>query len=317
MQETPFSSAADPPAGTGTGRITHDEPFQTSENRPLLSLPTARQASAVGQATAFSTPPPADGAGIRLDLPGRAVPALGQQGRACGALRRTQPIAVHAVVPEHATAASSLIVAPAGTGGLACVQALPFQRSATGTKSLPESRCCRPPRTTARCGTARLTGRASSGCGTVRTVQRDPFQVSANWPKPCACNRDCDRQAGRGRRARHGAKGLVGRPGRLRRRLHLPRRRLAAAAFPATGLAPATGPEANTPASPATAASAPTAATSVSRPDTVRLIFIIHPRMMSGCYLTTNWIIHVNANSRISRRSSGRVAPLYKDRRQL
>ena len=48
------------------------------------------------------------------------------------------PIAVHAVVPEHATAVSALIVAPAGTGGVACLQARPFQRSATGTKSLPE-----------------------------------------------------------------------------------------------------------------------------------------------------------------------------------
>ena len=64
-QEMPFSPANDPQAGTGTGRTTHDEPFQTSENRPLLSLPTARQASAAGQATAASSLPPAAGTGTR------------------------------------------------------------------------------------------------------------------------------------------------------------------------------------------------------------------------------------------------------------
>ena len=86
VQEMPFSPANDPPAGTGTGRITHDEPFQTSENRPLLSLPTARQACAAGQATAFSTPPPAaarEPAGSSTPSRSSARPA----GRGAGALR--------------------------------------------------------------------------------------------------------------------------------------------------------------------------------------------------------------------------------------
>jgi hypothetical protein len=52
-QETSLSPANDPPAGTGIGLTTHDEPFQTSENRPLLSLPTARHASAAGHARAW------------------------------------------------------------------------------------------------------------------------------------------------------------------------------------------------------------------------------------------------------------------------
>jgi hypothetical protein len=55
---------------------------------------------------------------------------------------------------------------------------------------------------------------------------------------------------------------------------------LAAAAFLAPGLALATGPVAGVPASPAITASALAAATSGSRPDTVRLILIVHPRAM-------------------------------------
>ena len=131
VQEMPFSPANDPPAGTGTGRITHDVPFQTSENRPFLSLPTARQASAAGQATAASTPWPADGAGtgwiFQAEPFQRSASRLGVPPPFSDS-----PIAVHAAVPEHATAVKALVVAPAGTGGLACVQALPFQRSTTG-----------------------------------------------------------------------------------------------------------------------------------------------------------------------------------------
>jgi hypothetical protein len=67
----------------------------------------------------------------------------------------------------------------------------------------------------------------------------------------------------------------------------------AAAAFPAAGLALAAGPAASAPASTAAAASPAAAAICVSRPDAVRLLFIIHPRMVSGCYLKAIWIIHV------------------------
>ena len=131
VQEMPFSAAKDPPAGTWTGRVTHDEPFQTSENRPVPSLPTARQAPAVGQATADSRPPPPAGMGTGWMLHAepfqRSASSLGVPVPIAD-----EPTAVHAAVPEHATAARSLVVAPTGTGGLTCVQELPFQRSATG-----------------------------------------------------------------------------------------------------------------------------------------------------------------------------------------
>jgi hypothetical protein len=62
-----------------------------------------------------------------------------------------------------------------------------------------------------------------------------------------------------------------------------------AAAFLAAGLAVAAGPVASALASPAAAAaSATAAATSVSRPDAVRPILIIRPRMMSWCYLAAS-----------------------------
>ena len=183
VQETLCSPADDPPAGTGTGRITHDEPFQTSENRPLVSSPTARQALAAGQATAFSRPPPAAGAGTGWIF--HAEPFQRSASRAGAPVPfADSPIAVHAVVPEHATAPRSLFVAPAGAGGSACVQALPSQRSATGTKSPPEALL---PTATHHCALRHFTPSRSSVAfpsGTVRTVQCDPFQVSANSPKP-------------------------------------------------------------------------------------------------------------------------------------
>ena len=94
------------------------------------------------QETLLSSPPdPPAGTGTgtattRHSRPGEqalAVAAHRAAGVRSGAGHRGQQ------VPEHATAASWFIVAPARAGGLACVQALPFQRSATGAESSPES----------------------------------------------------------------------------------------------------------------------------------------------------------------------------------
>jgi hypothetical protein len=96
-----------------------------------------------------------------------------------------EPTAVHALVPEHATADSPLVVAPAGTGTLACAQPLPFQRSATGTElTSPDGLLPTPAHHRADRHATPSTSAPACPPGTARTVHRDPFQVSANSPKP-------------------------------------------------------------------------------------------------------------------------------------
>ena len=203
------------PAGTETGRIRHLDPFQTSENRPRGSLPTARQAFTREQATASSMLPSAAGAGTGWTFHPEPF-HRSASGRGAARPLANEPTAVHALVPEHATADSPLVVAPAGTGTLACAQPLPFQRSATGTEltspdgllPTPAHQRAEPARHPRRCQhrPVRPAPPAQSS--------RDPFQVSANSPKPRGKSLPATATARRRRRARHGTKPLISGPGR-------------------------------------------------------------------------------------------------------
>jgi hypothetical protein len=124
--------------------------------------------------------------------------------------------------------------------------------------------------------------------GTVRAVQWDPFQVSANVPMSGLCGKSLVATARQAEDDEHDtapkARSVVpaGSGGACIRHVGV----VAAAAFLATALVLAAGPVASAPASPATAMRAPAsapAATGVRRPETVRLILIIHPRMVSCC----------------------------------
>lgn len=118
---------------------------------------------------------------------------------------------------------------------------------------------------------------ASSGFGSVRTVQRDPFQVSANWPK--LRWRSLSAIARQAEDDEHDTLPKAwsdvpaGSGGARIRQVGVD----AAPVFPAAGPALGARPAASAITSPATAASAPGAVTHVSR-----LVVSMYPRTMPG-----------------------------------